>query len=54
MEYTALHRDVNLMSLKPFAGGLWFNFDSNEKVLFSEGSMNGSLRIEWVSLVFDS
>jgi hypothetical protein len=41
------------MQLKPFAGWLWFNFDSNEKALFPKGSMDGLLRIGRVSLVLD-
>lgn len=49
----ALPHAVNMLTLEPFAGWLWFCFDSDEKSVFLEDTMNGSPGTGKVELVLD-
>ena len=50
----SLPHTVNMLTLEPFAGLLWFCFDSNEKSVFLEDTMNRSPGTGKVELVLDS
>jgi len=54
LEGIALPHSVNMLMLKPFAGRLWFSFDSDEKSMFLEDTMNRSPGTGKVELVVDS
>lgn len=50
----ALPHAVNMVTLEPFAGRLWFGFDSDEQSMVLEGAMNHSPGTGKVELVLDS
>ena len=50
----ALPHAVNMLTLEPFAGRLWFGFDSDEQSMLLEDTMNGSPGTGKVELVLDS
>jgi len=50
----ALPHAVNMLTLEPFAGRLWFSFDSDENSVFLEDTMNRSPGTGEVELVLDS
>jgi len=54
LEGIALPHAVNMLTLEPFAGRLWFCFDSDEKSVFLENTMNRSPGTGKVERVLDS
>jgi hypothetical protein len=50
----ALPHAVNMLTLEPFAGWLWFGFDSDEQSMLLEDTMNSSPGTGKVELVLDS
>jgi hypothetical protein len=53
LEGIPLPHAVNMFPLKPFAGGLWFWFDPDEKPVFLEDPMDCSPGTRQVELVLD-
>ena len=53
LEGITLPHAVDMTTLKPFAGRLWFRFDSNEKPVFLENPVNRSPGTREIELVLD-